>query len=238
MIAACSGGAGDIVYAIPTMKELGVTKLYVKQSYYHKGYGSLYTFVKRFVELQGIECAPTRGEYPFFHYEPGLKFDIDLDLSRNQPKRGVNHIMRSFANQFSTKFPDVRQPWLHIDDEPSIEGSFSLICLTPRWRENSRVSWLKVLKSIKDKVYFIGFDLDYETFCSSYGTIDWLHTTDLLDIARLVRDCNALYTNQNASLTIAQGLCKRIFLEPKPNRANTILRTSNESLIDKKLWYD
>jgi hypothetical protein len=240
MIGAISGGAGDTVYAVPTMKQLGITHLYIKDNRYDPEYDGQYLFLKRFIELQGIQCLPTKGGYDFFQYEPGLIYDIDFDQSRKQPRRGHTHIMRSFANHFRVKMPDIHKPFLKVDDKKSLlnewVGPYSLIFLTPRWREKSKIDWKKVLKSIEGDIFFIGFESDWELFRKNIGSVHFIRTKDLLDIARLIRDCQALYCNQNVGLTVAQGLCKKHYLEVKPFRTNTVLLQKNEILLDYKFF--
>jgi hypothetical protein len=236
MIAACSGGAGDIVYSMPTLRHHKVTRLYVKASPYEPQYGNLHSFVKPFIEYYGIECLPTNPNFPFFEYEKKIKYDIDLDQSRNEPNRGRNHIMRSFANHFGHKMPYLHAPWLQMEKGKSEIENRIVVALTPRWRENSRVDWKKVYDTFLEIPVFIGFKSDYENFNFKIGKCDFYPTKTLLDIAYAIQDCKILYTNQNVCLTLAQSFHKQYCLEVKPLRTNTVLRTQNEMIFDKKFF--
>lgn len=226
MTAAHSGGLGDIVYAVPVMRQLNITKIFIKRSYYYEPYGDLYRASCRLLQQAGFEVLPTSGDYHPMEFEPGLKFDYNMDKFRLQPRRGTNHIITSYNNQFKTTA--TFDPWLTITGSNTVEPEYSLIHLTPRWRTGSLVNWRKVLASITGKVYFIGFQNEWVEFCSRYGNIEWLPCADILEMAIFIRDCKALYCNQSVALTLAQGMDKVRYLESKPHRTNTHIKSLNE----------
>jgi hypothetical protein len=235
-IAAITGGIGDIVYAVRLMRELGVTRLYVKENFYPDGFGSMYTAVKPLLALQGIECLPTKGGLDFEIYERGLQFDYDLDKWRHQPRRGYDPIIVSMLNQFRKFRKDWRRPW--IQGVPVTTGDYSLIFLTWRWRDNSRVDWRKVYVVIPRPVYFIGLPEDHEGFEKEAGPIEWLRTQDLLEMARLIAGCRALYCNQGVALVLAQGLGKEYWCAFKPGKTNCMFKTPNEHNLNLYREYE
>ncbi len=233
--AASSGGIGDIIYAVPIMKELGVTDLYVKESYYFVPYGNMYLAVKDLIEMQGFRVHSTSGAYPPGRFDPALKIDVNLDDFRKQPKRGLNHIMTSYANQFGSPNKEpYKTPWLNVETAyGEIQESYTLIAMTGRWRDQSPIRWHKVVEQIGGKVYFIGFKDEYANFLMllNQDYIPHWQTQNMLHVARLIKDCKALYCNQTAALTIAQGLGKNYYLEVKPGKTNTLTRTPNEHIL-------
>lgn len=229
--ASTSGGLGDIVYSIPIMKRLGITHVYVKVSYYYRPEISLYNGIKPLLEQCGFIVLPTSGAYPPHEYEPGLKVDYDMDLSRKQPRRGRNHIIISYLNCFRLSRLNWNTPFLDPRGENNIERPYSLIHLTNRWRENSNVNWTNVLNSIKGKVFFIGFPPEWEDFKLKYGDLPYLQTNNILDMAILIRDCETLYCNQSVGLTLAQAIGKKYFCEFKPGRTNCRMYTKNEGVL-------
>jgi hypothetical protein len=231
--AGTSGGCGDIVYAIPVMKKLGVTRVYVKENWYKPPHYSLYSVMKDLLIMQGFEVLPTVGGYDPMQYEPGLQVDYDIDRFRLMPGRGRVHIMLNMLKYFNLPTNDWNKPWLdvfgYVSGKPP-EG-YRLIHLTPRWREGSQVNWSEVLKSIDGPVFFIGFKEEHEEFCQQYGSIRYSFTENILHMAKLIRDCKALYCNQSVALTLAQGLGKKYFLAPKRNKTNTFLFTDKENIL-------
>jgi hypothetical protein len=231
--AATSGGCGDIVYAIPVMRKLGVTRVYVKESWYKPPFHNLYSVMKDLLGMQGFDVLCTAGGFDSMVYEPGLQFDYDIDSFRLMRGRGRIHIIVNMLARFGLPTTGWNKPWLTITGvapgAPS--GEYSLIHLTPRWRDGSQVNWERVFKNIAGPVYFIGFEEEHAEFCRLYGNLPHLPTQNILEMAQLIRDCNALYCNQSVALTLAQGLGKTYYLEPKRNKTNTLLFTSNENIL-------
>lgn len=223
MIAACSGGAGDLVYAIPIMRKLGVETIYVKENFYHPPHGNLYQTMKRFIESQGFQCKPTSGNYPVGKFDPYLKFDYNIDNWRQQRGRGRIFIQDNIAAHFGVTID--KDPWLNISGD---QQDYTLIHLTPRWREGSNVNWAKILMEMKGPKKFIGFQYEWVEFCQRYGSIEWCPTDDIYDMACLIKGAKALYCNQSVALTLAQGLGVNYFCEFKPGKTNCKMQTKYE----------
>lgn len=229
--AASSGGLGDIVFAIPIMKRLQVTDVYVKENYYFPPYGSLYLAIKSLLQQQGFTVHPTPGgDHPGV-FEDGLHIDYNLDHSLSQRCRGTNHIIISYLNTFKLPHDNWKDPWLTVPGASVIDGEYTLIHLTDRWRRNSRVDWKAVLHNIPGPVYFTGFQHEWLDFCTKYGSVGWLPTQDILSMAILIRDCNVLYCNQSVSLALAQSMGKEYYLERKPGKTNCLMYSLNEHLL-------
>lgn len=238
--AAISGGLGDTIYSIRTLHALQVKRLYVKQVALENG-GDTYTALKDLIEMQGIECLPTPWVEGFGNYVPELQFDYDMDASRTQPRRGNNHIICSFMQQFKTFDARWREPWLNVEGGLERAGfKYTVLALTPRWRDNSKVDWAKVWRSMPKPVFFLGFRADHDDFIERYTNYTWewcedfpsyRHTNTLLEAAQIIKGASAVYCNQNSLLTIAQGLGKEYWLEHKPHRTNTLLGTKNEHIL-------
>lgn len=231
--AGSSGGCGDIVYSIPVMKKLRVNRVYIKENWYKHPHHSLYSVMKDLLQMQGFEVLPTAGGYDPMVYEPGLELDYDMDSFRMQKHRGQVQIMVNMFKAFGLTNNGWQLPWLKVTGktEHDLPTEYSLIQLTPRWRVNSTVNWEKIYMKIDGPVFFIGFPEEHEDFCRRYGAIKYLPCENILQMAQLVRDCQALYCNQSIGLTLAQGLGKKYFLELKPGKTNTRMYTKNENIL-------
>lgn len=225
--AASSGGAGDIVYSIPVLKKLFVDVLYVKETKYDSGV-TLYETVKPLIESQGIQCLPADPGFRLGKFDPELKIDYNLDNLRNQPLRGKNHIIKSYCQEFGLSTDGWNKPFLEWKDTES--DFYSLIHLTPRWRERSTINWKAVYASVPKPVFFIGWAQEYIDFCK-IGRITFEPCRNLLEMASLIANSRAVYCNQSVALAIAQGLGKEYWLERKPGKSNTLFYTKNEHIL-------
>lgn len=226
MTAAISGGCGDVVYSIPIMRQLCVTKYFVKKNFYL--YSNLFDTCKGLLNNEGFEVESTSGDYELYKFNPAIKFDINIDEFRYQQHRGTTHIMTRMAKQFKTKQYDWNIPWLNVEPAKHYDN---LIHLTSRWREKSKVDWRIVLSHIKGSVAFLGFQHEWVDFCLQYGDVPWLPTNDILEMARYIAGAERLYCNQSVALTLAQGLGKEYWLEKKPNKLTTVMGTKNENIL-------
>lgn len=232
-VGAVTGGIGDIVYSIPVMRKLGITTVYVKENFYPPGLGSMYTVCKPLLEHQGIECLPTSGAYPSSVFEPGLRYDYDLDAWRCMSGRDRVHIIKNMCLFYRVSIQGWNEPWLWNVAAPGYL-KYNLVFLTQRWRENSRVDWKQVIDKYglrKEQTLFMGHPEDYERWKADHGIYFRYDTPDLLHMAYAIAGCEALYCNQGVALTIAQGLGKPYWLEVKPGKSNTLMYTKNEHIL-------
>lgn len=242
MIFTHSGNSGDLVFSVPTIHHLtgGEKKaiLYIKPARYV--YGNQYDFVKDFLLQQDCikevkSFIPPDDNWAYFNW-PGLKFDYDLDTARHQKNRGRVHIVKRYFDQFGIS-KDHTLPWLKIDEEEKRDEKFALIHLTPRW-SGLQYDWKRIYQEAltrHGKVYFIGLQVEWLDFCIRFGQIEHLPTENLLQMARLIRDAEALYCNQGVGLTIAQGLGKEYYLARNGMKTNCLLYTKNEHLYEREM---
>jgi hypothetical protein len=228
-----SGGLGDIIYSLPAVKRLGGGVLYVKHSNRKHRYCDQFEIARELLEQQPyiLTVKPYDAGYDFFEYDPAVAIDFDLDLSRVQARRLVDHHILSYLRTFKQAVTDWEKPWLHVDDTRLVQEPYNLVHVTPRWRDGSSVNWSKILERLELKTYFVGLGYEWLDFSIKYGQIEHYPTENLLQLARLINHCEALYCNQSVALTIAQGLGKKYYLEKNPKRDNCIMHSQNENLL-------
>lgn len=246
MIFTHSGHLGDVIYSLPTISYfVGGQKeavLYIKERNERDLPNLKYTQYDALAEL--MKQQPCIKEvHPFAphdnnwsdHYWPGLKFDIDLDDARYQRQRGLIFHLKRYFDQFNVPL-DYKKcfPFLKIDDEYPAKIRYALFHVTARWHGYAYDWKLKVNEARMkyDRIYFTGYEEDHQEFQTRYNVIiDHLKTKDLLELARLIRDCQAIYCNQNSALVIAQGLQKEYFLCRNINKTNCHAGTFNEHIL-------
>lgn len=232
------GKCGDILFSLPAIRELGGGILYIPEDTPDECTG-MYSTMKDLLLLQPY--IHEVREYPsglaYKQQAPGIHIDYDLDLARNQPAKGRIHIVKRYMDAFGVNYPNWKEPWLKVDNEPAkIKGPYTLISYTGRHIKNergeqSKVDWKRVLRSIPGPVCFVGLPDEYYSFRKAYGETMWTPTQSMLEVARLVRDCDALYCNQSSVLAIAQGLSKTYHLDVKPGKTNCLMYTKNEYIL-------
>lgn len=235
-----TGNAGDIIFSIPTINALAKrhgerATLYIKRLQYVCPYGDQYEFVKDLLAQQSgvkevVPFVPSDNNWNYFKWS-GLKPDYDLDEARHQKNRGRIHIIKRYFDQFDIR-EDHTKPFLKIDDYEKRNEKYALIHLTPRWN-GLQYDWKRIYSEALErhgKVYFVGFQTEWLDFVVRFGQIEHLPTENLLQLSRLIRDCEALYCNQNVSLTIAQGLGKPYYLARNGYKTNCILGTPQEHI--------
>lgn len=226
------GKIGDVIFSLPAIRELGGGALYLPEST-PDNCPHLYSSLKDLLAVQPFirEVREYPSGLPYQVLAPGIHIDYDLDLARNQPAKGVIHIVKRYLDAFGINLPNWKQPWLAIDHVPApITGDYSILSYTGRYLVNERMpsksfDWKGLVSGITGVKVFVGTYEEYAYFCSHFcnSSLDFIPTTDVLELARVVRDASAVYCNQSAILALAQSMGKTYYLFPKPFKQNCIL---------------
>lgn len=234
-----NGKKGDIIFSLPTIRELGGGILYLPESSADDCLG-LHSEMKDLL-LQQPYIREVR-EYPsglwYGQQAPGIHIDYNLDDARHQTLKGVIHIVKRYLNTFDIQMKNWQAPWLMIDQEPALAtGKYSLMNYTGRHITNdkmaitSRVNWSKVLRQITEDVFFVGTEQEHYNFSRQWANLPFIPTANVLELARLVRDAHSVYCNQSLVLALVQSMGKTYYLDVKPNKTNCLLYTKNENIL-------
>jgi hypothetical protein len=231
-----SGKCGDIIFSLPTIKALGGGILYIPQNTPDQCSG-MYDNMKELLLQQ--PCIHEVREYPsglaYGQRAAGIHIDYDLDDARNQPAKGVIHIVKRYLDAFGITLHNWKEPWLLVD-EP-MPGDYSIINYTGRHIVNSqtgaksRVNWKQVVAGIEGQVYFVGTPQEYKWFAANIAPVSYLPTTTMLGLARVVAGAKKVYCNQSSVLALAQSVGIRYWLDVKPGKQNCLLFTSIEHAL-------
>ena len=209
-VAYSDGGLGDTVYSIPVMRALSVTHYHITAAY---------APVYDLVASQGFTLLP----------EP-VDGMLDVGDFRKIRNRSHVHIIRCIARAHKVKLANWSAPFL-FGIPAALDAPDNIIQLTPRWRDASRVNWKAVLYGLTGSVGFVGLQHEWVDFCTRYGSIPWINTRDIYEMATYIQGAQKFYGNQSVGLTLAQGLGKTYYLEKKPHKSNTLFLTPNENLL-------
>jgi hypothetical protein len=241
------GKIGDVIFSLPAIRELGGGILYLPERT-PDACKNLYSSLKDLLLLQPYikEVREYPSGLPYMELAPDIHIDYDLDRARLQPLKGVVHIVKRYMDAFEINYPGWKEPWLNVETIPfrwsfwqSVKkGPYVLINYTGRHIKNdqmnltSLLNWKNVIRSIDLPVYFVGLKSEWESFCDLIGQeMPHLRTTNMLELALLIKGAHSVYCNQSATLALAQSLGKNYYLEPKPMKRNCLLYTQNENIL-------
>lgn len=224
-----SSGAGDAIYSLPTVRDLG------GGTFVYGGTKELYLALKPLLEAQPYikECKYiSETELP-------IGF-INLELFRTSPLGNKAHLVNLFRDAFKLPFYDFEKQggWLENIPSSSPEVYYAVFNVTPRYRDkiftklngwNKQIS--KIIK-LGYKVKFLGEPRDYFAL-SQVGCI-YINTPDFLDAAIHIKMADLFYGTQSSLLAIRQGLGLPYIFEQSPNHVDVNQYSTRETVINPR----
>jgi hypothetical protein len=214
-----SGSLGDIIYALPTVKaltgKLRRANLYLKADVpdgipVWAGQRQRYRMSREEAgKLLGLLAQqPGIGEAALYD---GQAVDIDLDRFR---ETGFGYdrgdITRFYAYAFKC-LPRTWEPRLKV--QPSDQYADRVLVNRTTRYVNRAVSY--GFLAGRPKVYFVGYQEDYQAFVKGCPRIPHLLAPDALTLASWVAGCKALVGNQSFPFALAEALkvprCLEVF---------------------------
>lgn len=207
-----SGNAGDIIYALPSIKKLyeltGVPiNLYLKLNVPNKlrpGHdhplGNI-MLNKKMVEM----LFPLLREQSYIHtatvYD-NEKIDINLDYFRSGfIPMDTGNIAR-WCGYITGVSPDLWKPWLVVDPDRSFANDI-IIARSARYHNKTiDYSFLNNYDNLK----FIGVKSEYDAIKRYIPKIQWIELTDFLQLARIIAGCKFFIGNQSFPYAVAEAL--------------------------------
>ena len=127
---------------------------------------------------------------------------------------------------------DVRRMLFGIEPDPRAKGRIVLF-RSFRYR-NDRLSWLS-LRSLRDRLLFLGSPEEYGEFAGRVCRCDYLPTRDFLEAARLIRGAALTIGNQTGLFAVAEALKVPRLLEISPGCPNVIMQGGwNRDLLSEE----
>jgi hypothetical protein len=189
-----SGCIGDIIYSIPAMKALSVTKLYVDDRPWTKPIVHRIDAFKRLIESQGIEVKKHEDE----------NIDFDLSTYRNGGMIYGDNIANRVARWIGVKI-DLSKPWMQINEKNHATKGKIVVSRGARWH-GEFFPWNRLTSKLGHKMLFVGLPEEHQDFCSLFGNIEYLPTIDLYDVATAIAGADIFIGNQSSPNAIAVGL--------------------------------
>lgn len=242
-----SGGAGDVIYSLPFIRQAGGGILHIKAKNILNSNCNVFAILKRLLLRQPyiFDVVEYPSAYGFSEYDPRIPVEVDLDCFRKSAAIYERLLPLTYFDQLHV-IPEKNwsRPWLTLAPADEIfrplhdRGSYAIVNRTLRYRD-PKVNWKTVLIEAARKhgwLYFVGLQDEHADLTKEIGfQIPWLPTKDLLEVAGYISGADAVYCNQSAALTIAQALGKPYYLEVAPRHRSCIFgahRGPNEHLLN------
>lgn len=214
-----SGHMGDILYALPVIKELSKTRkcnllLHTNRSdggnYYKHPSGNIMLSERSAKMLLPLLRAQSYLNSVEIYNDETI--DVNLDLFRKLPFSHNFHSVRWFYH-LTGVHADMTDFYLEVPPHETIKDKI-VVVRTFRAR-NSFVDY-SFLNSYKD-VLFLGTKEEYEDFRLNVPTAMFYDVTDFMELAQIIKSSRFVIANQTFAYAIAEGLKHPRLLEANPD---------------------
>lgn len=232
-----SGGLGDIVFAVPAMRELGGGSLCICPSKYtdnalHSHSGNVNPTAESMVGLAALLTETTAGVVSrVVVCDEEQEARYDLNEFREWPNLfGPPTIPEMILRSQHCDPAGARQQWLFVKEPAELDCL--VIHRTERYHTPS-FPWPEIVSRYTPRVYFVGSQSEHCRFCDENGYVPWRSTRNLLELAQTIAGARLFASNQSVGYAIAEGLKRQAMLElwcPNNNfdRAEVLLNPSPE----------
>lgn len=214
-----SGDLGDIVYALPALRELAPCSL-------HLGPDS------NTLQVNGNRPRNPIGREAFNFLQPLLAVQpylTNTDYAELCHQSWTN--CNTFRQRFTSKGDDlnlaieqakhlgvtptaVRDAWLTAPaGGPS---SPAVLFARSARRQNHNFPWAQAVERYKHDAAFIGLPEEHDQFCQQFGSLPRLPVNSALELAQVLQQCELLLTNTTFTHAVAEGLKKKVIVELVP----------------------
>jgi len=204
MTASHAGNIGDIIYSLPTFRELGGGTISLRVSR---------LLPRKFAD----DLRPLLESQPYVKRvivdENGnVPIDVELDAFRRRDIQLVGGHIGMWYNHTSGVFPDLSQKWIYANKNTKFFNAI-IINRTKRYREDT-ISY-ELLNKVNRPKYFWGNDAEYEQF-SYYVPCERLIFENYMELAEAIAGCYCFIGNTSFAYSLAEAMkVKRIVEVPR-----------------------
>ena len=224
-----SGHLGDLMYALPIIKELSKTKtcnLYVKVNqkyngnYFKHPSGNIMISERAFSML-----LPLLKEQDYLNsvkIHTTETIDVNLDFFRALPISNQFHSFRWYFHIVG-KQADMTVPYLEVEPHKTIKNK---IVIVRTFRARNVFINYKFLSKYND-LLFLGTKAEYDDLKKDIPNLEFYDVKDFLELAQLIKACRFYISNQTFAYAIAEGLKVPRLLEAYPDYPVMFPTTNN-----------
>ena len=214
-----SGHLGDLVYALPVIKELSKDHechFYIQSNkkipvdYYKHPAGGVF-MDDRMLNL----FLPLMKKQKFIHKVEkynNQKIDINFDIFRTLPVNICFNSPRWYFHIAGIQV-DLTDPYLEVQPHDKVKNK---IVIHRTFRHRNQFINYKFLKNFNDLV-FVGTKDEYEDLKKDVPNLELYNCQDYLDMARVIKSSKFFIGNQSVAYPIAEALKVPRILEAEPD---------------------
>jgi hypothetical protein len=206
-----SGNAGDIIYALPTIKRIHELTGLSMNLYLHLGKPSdlrLYNshpvgnvMLNQVMADMLIPLINTQNYVNSCDVLNGKQIHIDLDFFRAGLLPMQGNIAR-WVSYIVGVNPQLYQPWLHVKANQAYANCI-VIARSGRYQNTSiDYSFLKHYRNL----VFLGIESEYNDIKRYLPAIEWVPVNNFLQMAEIIAGCKFFIGNQSFPFALAEGL--------------------------------
>jgi len=228
-----SGNAGDIIYALPTLKKMhevtgAPINLYLRlnQPLILSGYLSHPMGNVMLNEKMASMLSPLIEAQVYINsclVYGNQKIHIDLDVVRSKTIPVTNGNIARWYSYFTGLTPELWKSWLMVEPEKKYANSIILARSGRYLNPSIDYSFLRGYNNI----VFIGVKSEYDEMKKVVPHIEWVQVSDFYQLAGIIAGCKFFIGNQSLPYAIAEGLKAPRILEVYSKMANVIPEGAN-----------
>jgi len=213
-----SGHLGDIIYALPVIKELA--KNHICHFYIQTNKKITTEFYKHpsgnvFIDDRLLNFSlPLLNSQKFIHKAEkynSQQIDINLDIFRDLPVNILFNSPRWYFHITGVQV-DLSEPYLNVLPHETIKNK---IVIHRTFRSRSQFVNYKFLNNYENLI-FTGLKNEYEDLKKEIKNLEFYDCKDFLDMARVIKACKFFIGNSSAAYALAEAMKVPRLLEAEP----------------------
>lgn len=217
-------GVGDILAAIPCIKELGGEFLYMivnlpgVPDWHPVNHGGAQLLIP-FLQAQGLDGKVVDYK-DLVYYSP----DIDMDARVTYGWSGSKGDILSWNSLFYGVYPDVTKPFFYCEE---VEKKDCIVFAKTARYPNPGIDY-RFLNAIDKEKIFIGTPAEYTYLHDTFPgikDIKFYQIKDFYDAAKIIKSSKVFISNQTSFCIIAEGIGHPRVLEVCPQFPSVIFKT-------------
>jgi len=228
-----SGNAGDIIYALPSLKKIqeitGVpVNLFLRlgKPLILSGYKSHPMGNVKLNQKMADMLIPLIIHQPYIatcqiHTTEPIHIDLDYFHSGNIPLKKGN--IARWCSYLTGVSPELWKPWISVKPDTTYNDTI-VVARSERYR-NHAISY-EFLRAYPN-VVFIGVESEYNDFTKSVGEIKWIQVKDFIEMAGIIAGAKFFIGNQSFPFSIAEALKVPRILETSFDIINVVPEGEN-----------